>query len=75
MSELQNDGSRAIRDVVLEVQFLDAQDDLIQTMRIEVDTVKAHSSLAEDDLGYHCPWIHGLGRIHIENFRSIYDVR
>ncbi|MEC7167461.1 MAG: hypothetical protein VXY42_03840 [Candidatus Thermoplasmatota archaeon] len=50
MSELQNDGSRAIRDVVLEVQFLDAQDDLIQTMRIEVDTVKAHSSLAGDDL-------------------------
>lgn len=50
MTELQNDGSRAIHDVVVEVQFLDSQDVLIQTMRIEVDTVKAHSSLAGDDL-------------------------
>jgi hypothetical protein len=50
MTELQNDGSRAIRDVVVEVQFLDSQDVLIQTMKIEVDVVKAHSSLAGDDL-------------------------
>ena len=50
MTELQNDGSREIRDVVVEVEFLDSQDMLIQTMRIEVDSVKAHSSLAGDDL-------------------------
>lgn len=50
MTELQNDGSRAIRDVVVEVQFLDSQDVLIQTMKVEVDEVKAHSSLAGDDL-------------------------
>ena len=50
MTELQNDGSREIRDVVVEVEFLDSQDVLIQTMRIEVDSVKAHSSLAGDDL-------------------------
>ena len=50
MTELQNDGSRAIRDVVVEVQFLDPQDVLIQTMKVEVDEVKAHSSLAGDDL-------------------------
>jgi hypothetical protein len=50
MTELQNDGSRAIRDVVVEVQFLDSQDVLIQTMKVEVDVVKAHSSLAGDDL-------------------------
>ncbi len=50
MAELQNDGSRAIHDVVVEVQFLDSEDVLIQSMRIEVDTVKAHSSLAGDDL-------------------------
>ena len=50
MTELQNDGSREIRDVVVEVDFLDSQDVLIQTMRIEVDSVKAHSSLAGDDL-------------------------
>ena len=50
MTELQNDGSREIRDVVVEVEFLDSQDALIQSMRIEVDSVKAHSSLAGDDL-------------------------
>jgi len=50
MTELQNDGSREIRDVVVEVEFLDSQDVLIQTMRVEVDSVKAHSSLAGDDL-------------------------
>ena len=50
MTELQNDGSREIRDVVVEVEFLDSQDVLIQTMRIEVHSVKAHSSLAGDDL-------------------------
>ena len=52
MSELQNDGSRAIRDVVVEVRFYDTQEppSLIQSMRVEVDTVKAHSSLAGDDL-------------------------
>tara|TARA_Y100000766_G_scaffold70638_1_gene59263 strand:- start:265 stop:921 length:657 start_codon:yes stop_codon:yes gene_type:complete len=50
MTELQNDGSRAIRDVVVEVQFLDSEDVLIQTMKVEVDIVKAHSSLAGDDL-------------------------
>ena len=33
MTELQNDGSRDIRDVVVDVQFLDAQDVLIQSMR------------------------------------------
>jgi len=50
MAELQNDGSREIRDVVVEVEFLDAEDTLIQSMRVEVDSVKAHSSLAGDDL-------------------------
>ena len=35
---------------MVEVQFLDSEDVLIQSMRIEVDTVKAHSSLAGDDL-------------------------
>jgi len=50
MAELQNDGSREIRDVVVEVEFLDSEDVLIQSMRVEVDSVKAHSSLAGDDL-------------------------
>ena len=50
MAELQNDGSREIRDVVVEVEFLDAEGLMIQSMRVEVDSVKAHSSLAGDDL-------------------------
>ena len=50
MAELQNDGSREIRDVVVEVEFLDSEGLLIQFMRVEVDSVKAHSSLAGDDL-------------------------
>ena len=50
MAELQNDGSREIRDVLVEVEFLDSEGLLIQSMRVEVDSVKAHSSLAGDDL-------------------------
>ena len=50
MAELQNDGSREIRDVVVEVEFLDSEGLLIQSMRVEVDSIKAHSSLAGDDL-------------------------
>ena len=50
MAELQNDGSREIRDVVVEVEFLDSEGLLIQFMRVEVDSVKAHSSLAGDNL-------------------------
>tara|TARA_B100001142_G_C14344071_1_gene659202 strand:+ start:1239 stop:1883 length:645 start_codon:yes stop_codon:yes gene_type:complete len=50
MSELYNDGSRAITDVTVQVEFQDEFGILIQEMRIDVDEVAAHSSLAGDDL-------------------------
>ena len=50
MSELYNDGSRAITDVTVQVEFQDEFGNLIQDMRIDVDEVAAHSSLAGDDL-------------------------
>ena len=50
MSELYNDGSRAITDVTVQVEFQDEFGNLIQEMRIDVDKVAAHSSLAGDDL-------------------------
>ena len=50
MSELYNDGSRAITDVTVQVEFQDEFGNLIQEMRIDVDKVESHSSLAGDDL-------------------------
>ena len=50
MSELYNDGSRAITDVTVKVEIQDEFGNLIQEMRIDVDEVASHSSLAGDDL-------------------------
>lgn len=50
MTELFNDGSRAITDVTVQVEFQDEFGNLIQEMRIDVDEVASHSSLAGDDL-------------------------
>lgn len=50
MSELFNDGSRAITDVTVQVEFQDEFGNLIQEMRIDVDKVASHSSVAGDDL-------------------------
>lgn len=50
MSELFNDGSRAITDVTVQVEFQDELGNLIQEMRIDVDKVASHSSVAGDDL-------------------------
>ena len=50
MSELFNDGIRAITDVTVQVEFQDEFGNLIQEMRIDVDKVASHSSVAGDDL-------------------------
>lgn len=50
MSQLNNDGSRAITDVSIEVNFETMDGQLIDSMSIEVDEVAAHSSLAGDEL-------------------------
>ena len=43
MSELYNDGSRAITDVTVQVEFQDEFGTLIQEMRIDVDEVAANT--------------------------------
>ena len=51
MSEIHNTGSREITDVVVQVHFQSVNgSEIYQTMRIEVDSIDAHSSIAGDDL-------------------------
>lgn len=51
MSEIHNTGSREITDVVVQVHFQSVNgSEIYQTMRIEVDSIGAHSSIAGDDL-------------------------
>ncbi|MEJ6563412.1 MAG: hypothetical protein QNL85_06885 [Euryarchaeota archaeon] len=51
MSEIHNTGSRAITDVVVQVHFASENgSEIHQTMRIEVESINAHSSIAGDDL-------------------------
>ena len=51
MSEIHNTGSRAITDVAVQVHFQSENgSEIYQTMRIEVETIDAHSSIAGDDL-------------------------
>ena len=51
MSEIHNTGRREITDVVVQVHFQSVNgSEIYQTMRIEVDSIDAHSSIAGDDL-------------------------
>lgn len=51
MSEIHNTGSREITDVVVQVHFQSVNgSEIYQTMRIEVGSIDAHSSIAGDDL-------------------------
>lgn len=50
MAELHNDGSRAITDVVLEIEFQKLDGTLIDSMSLELDVLKSHSSISGDDL-------------------------
>jgi hypothetical protein len=51
MSEIHNTGSRAITDVTVQVHFQSENgSEIYQTMRIDVETIEAHSSIAGDDL-------------------------
>ena len=50
MSELHNDGSRAITDVVLDIEFKALDGTLIESMLLELDVLKSHSSISGDDL-------------------------
>ena len=50
MSELHNDGSRAITDVVLEVEFQTVEGEFIDSMSLELMEMKAHTSISGDEL-------------------------
>ena len=50
MTELHNDGSRAITDVVLEIEFQTLEGSLIDSMSLELDVLESHSSISGDDL-------------------------
>ena len=50
MTELHNDGSRSITDVVLDIEFHTVEGELIETMSLEVNEMKAHSSISGDEL-------------------------
>ena len=50
MTELHNDGSRAITDVVLDIEFHTVEGELIEWMSLEVREMNAHSSISGDEL-------------------------
>ena len=50
MSELHNDGSRAITDVLLEVEFQTVDGELIDRMSLDLGKLEGHSSISGDDL-------------------------
>ena len=50
MTELHNDGSRAITDVVLDIEFHTVEGVLIERMSLEVREMNAHSSISGDEL-------------------------
>jgi hypothetical protein len=50
MTELHNDGSRAITDVVLDIEFHTVEGELIERMSLEVREMNAHSSISGDEL-------------------------
>ena len=50
MTELHNDGSRDITDVVLEIEFQTAEGEFIEGMSLELDVLEGHASISGDDL-------------------------
>jgi hypothetical protein len=50
MTELHNDGSRDITDVVLEIEFQTADGEFIEGMSLELDVLEGLASISGDDL-------------------------
>lgn len=50
MTELHNDGSRDITDIVLEVEFQTFDGEVIDSMSLELGVLAGHSSISGDDL-------------------------
>ena len=50
MAELHNDGSRAITEVVLEIEFQTLKGEVLGLMALELREMKAHTSISGDEL-------------------------
>ena len=50
MTEIHNDGSRAITDVSIEIEFQTSDGEIIETMSLELARVEGHTSISGDEL-------------------------
>jgi len=50
LSEIHNDGSRAITEVSIMVQFIDSQGDMVDMFSLSIDNISSHSSVAGNDM-------------------------
>ena len=50
MTEIHNDGSRAITDVSIEIEFQTSDGEIIETMSLELTRVEGHTSISGDEL-------------------------
>ena len=50
LSEIHNDGSRAITEVSIMVQFIDSQGDMVDMFSVYIDNISSHSSVAGNDM-------------------------
>jgi len=53
MSLVNNDGSRAITDVEVDVKFIDSSGVIIESMGVTIAEIPSHSSISGDDLEMH----------------------
>jgi hypothetical protein len=50
MTEIHNDGSRAITEVVLEIEFQTLEGEVLESMSLELKKMNAHTSISGDEL-------------------------
>ena len=53
MSLVNNDGSRAITDVEVDIRFIDSSGVIIDSMGVNIAEIPSHSSISGDDLEMH----------------------
>jgi len=50
LSEIHNEGSRAITEVSIMVQFIDSQGDMVDMFSVYIGNISSHSSVAGNDM-------------------------
>jgi hypothetical protein len=50
LSEIHNEGSRAITEVSIMVQFVDSQGDMVDMFSVSIESIPSHSSVAGNDM-------------------------